>query len=79
MPPIIKVGGQFFEAVAVLLAFILLGLWLETRARAGGSSAIKALRYLTPTKASVNRDCVESLVPTAEVLADEIVLIRQSK
>ena len=71
-----KEGGQFFEAVAVLLVFILLGHWLEMRARAGASSAIKALLDLTPAKASVIRNGVETEVPTAEVLAGEIVVIR---
>ena len=69
-------GGQFYEAVSVLLVFILLGHWLEMRARAGASSAIKALMNLTPTKASVIRDGAEVEVPTAEVLAGEIVVIR---
>jgi len=71
-----KEGGQFFEAAAVLLVFILLGHWLEMRARAGASSAIKALMDLTPAKASVIRNGVEVEVPTAEVLAGEIVVIR---
>lgn len=69
-------GGQFFEAVAVLLVFILLGHWLEMRARAGASSAIKALMNLTPAKASVIRNGAELEVPTAEVLAGEIVVMR---
>ena len=71
-----KEGGQFFEAVSVLLVFILLGHWLEMRARAGASSAIKALMNLTPTKANVIRNGAEVEVPTAEVLAGEIVVIR---
>ena len=71
-----KEGGQFFEAVSVLLVFILLGHWLEMRARAGASSAIKALMNLTPTKANVIRKGAEVEVPTAEVLAGEIVVIR---
>ena len=71
-----KEGGQFFEAVAVLLVFILLGHWLEMRARAGASSAIKALMNLTPTKANVIRNGAEVEVPTAEVLAGEVVVIR---
>jgi Cu2+-exporting ATPase len=71
-----KQGGQFFEAVAVLLVFILLGHWLEMRARAGASSAIKALMNLTPAKASIIRSGAEVEVPTAEVLAGEIVVIR---
>ena len=71
-----KDGGQFFEAASVLLVFILLGHWLEMRARAGASSAIKALMNLTPAKASVLRNGAEVEVPTAEVLAGEIVVIR---
>jgi len=71
-----KEGGQFFEAVAVLLVFILLGHWLEMRARAGASSAIQALMNLTPAMASVIRNGAETEVPTAEVLAGEIVVIR---
>ncbi len=71
-----KGTGQFFEAVSVLLVFILLGHWLEMRARAGASSAIKALMDLTPAKANVMRNGAELEVPTAEVLAGEIVVIR---
>ena len=71
-----KAGGQFYEAASVLLVFILLGHWLEMRARAGASSAIKALMNLTPAKASVMRSGVEVEVPTAEVVAGDVVVIR---
>ena len=71
-----KGGGQFFEAVSVLLVFILLGHWLEMRARAGASSAIKALMNLTPARATVVRNGAEVDVATAEVLAGEIVVMR---
>jgi len=69
-------GVQFYEAVAVLLVFILLGHWLEMRARAGASAAIRALLDLAPPMAIVIRDGQEVEVPTAEVLEGEIVLIR---
>jgi Cu2+-exporting ATPase len=69
-------SDQFFEASAVLLVFILLGHWLEMRARAGASSAIKALMNLTPAKAFVVRGGAEVEVATAEVLAGDIVVIR---
>jgi Cu2+-exporting ATPase len=71
-----KGGGQFFEAVAMLLVFILLGHWLEMRARAGASSAIKALMKLTPAKASVIRGGSEVEISTAEVLAGDTVVMR---
>ncbi|WBU55099.1 cation-translocating P-type ATPase [Paracoccus sp. SCSIO 75233] len=69
-------GVQFYEAVAVLLVFILLGHWLEMRARAGASAAIRALLDLAPPMATVIRDGQDVEVPTSEVLEGEIVLIR---
>ena len=69
-------SGQFFEAAAVLLVFILLGHWLEMRARAGASSAIKALMDLTPAKAFVVRNGAEVEVSTAEVVVGDTVVIR---
>ena len=69
-------SDQFFEASAVLLVFILLGHWLEMRARAGASSAIRALMDLTPAKANVIRDGAEVEVATADVKAGDIVVIR---
>jgi len=69
-------GAQFYEAVAVLLAFILLGHWLEMRARAGASDAIRALMDLAPPMATVIRAGQEIEVPTAEVVAGDTVLIR---
>lgn len=69
-------SDQFFEAVAVLLVFILLGHWLEMRARSGASTAITALMDLAPPKANVLRDGKEVEVSTAEVVAGDIVVIR---
>jgi Cu2+-exporting ATPase len=69
-------SAQFFEASAVLLVFILLGHWLEMRARAGASSAIRALMDLTPAKAFVFRNGAEMELPTAEVVVGDIVVIR---
>lgn len=69
-------GVQFYEAVAVLLVFILLGHWLEMRARAGASNAIRSLMDLAPTMANVLRDGRETEVPTSDVLKDDVVVIR---
>ena len=69
-------GEVFYEASAVLLVFILLGHWLEMRARAGASNAIRALMDLAPPMATVVRGGVETKVPTAEVLAGETVVIK---
>ena len=69
-------GAQFYEAVSVLLVFILLGHWLEMRARAGASEAIRALMDLAPPKATVFRNGTELTIATAEVLLDDIVIVR---
>ena len=69
-------GDVFYEASAVLLVFILLGHWLEMRARAGASDAIRALMDLAPPKAVVVRDGQEVEVATAEVLVGDTVIIR---
>jgi len=44
-------GPQFYEASSVLLVFILLGHWLEMRARAGATDAIRGLLELAPPMA----------------------------
>lgn len=69
-------GQQFYEAAAVLLVFILLGHWLEMRARAGASEAIRHLLDLAPPKANVIRKGQEIEIPTAEVVVGDIVAIR---
>ncbi len=69
-------GVQFYEAVAVLLVFILLGHWLEMRARAGANDAIRALMDLAPPMANVIRDGREVQIPTAEVLKGDVVVVR---
>ena len=69
-------GEVFYEAAAVLLVFILLGHWLEMRARAGASDAIRALMDLAPPMATVVRDGREVKVPTAAVQVGELVVIK---
>ena len=69
-------GDQFHEASAVLLVFVLLGHWLEMRARAGASTSIRALLNLAPPMATMLRDGREVEIPTAEVLVGETLVIR---
>src|SRR5262249_10267566 len=69
-------GDQFYEASAVLLVFVLLGHWLEMRARAGASRAIRAVLDLAPPMATVLRDGRAVEIPTAPGLVDERVVIR---
>ncbi|MGY1806634.1 heavy metal translocating P-type ATPase [Blastococcus sp. SYSU D00669] len=70
-------GGEvFYEAASVLTAFVLLGHWFEMRARGGANDAIRALLELAPPRAVVLRDGVPVEVPTAEVVAGDLLLVR---
>jgi Cu2+-exporting ATPase len=69
-------GEVFYEAAALLAAFVLLGHWFEMRARGGANDAIRALLDLAPPKAVVIRDGVELEIPTAEVQVGDLLLIR---
>lgn len=69
-------GPSFYEAAAILLVFILLGHWLEMRARAGASSAIRKLMDLAPPMATVLRRGREVEVPTSDVIKGDILVIR---
>jgi Cu2+-exporting ATPase len=69
-------GDVFYEAVAVLSAFVLLGHWFEMRARGGATDAIRTLLDLAPPRAVVLRDGQEVEVPTAEVVVGELMLVR---
>ncbi|MEU6796694.1 heavy metal translocating P-type ATPase [Nonomuraea wenchangensis] len=70
-------GGEvFYEAATVLAAFVLLGHWFEMRARGGANDAIRALLDLAPPKATVIRDGEPVEVPTADVVADDLLLVR---
>jgi Cu2+-exporting ATPase len=70
-------GGEvFYEAAALLAAFVLLGHWFEMRARGGANDAIRALLELAPEQALVIRDGEPVAVPTAEVVVGDLLLVR---
>ncbi|HET6503999.1 MAG TPA: copper-translocating P-type ATPase, partial [Amycolatopsis sp.] len=70
-------GGEvFYEAATVLAAFVLLGHWFEMRARGGANDAIRTLLDLAPPKAVVLRAGQAVEVPTAEVAAGDLLLVR---
>ncbi len=67
----------YFEAAGVVITFILLGRYLEDRAKAGTSSAIKKLMGLRPS--TVLREAADgstSNVAITEVNVDDILVVR---
>jgi len=66
----------YYEVSAVVITLVVLGRWLEARARGRTSEAIRRLMTLAPRTARVIRDGVESDVSTAEVQVGDFVRIR---
>jgi Cu+-exporting ATPase len=71
-------GGTplYFEASAVVIALVLLGKWLEARAKRQTTEAIRALQALRPTHARVRRDGREIEVRAADVMVGDVVVVR---
>jgi len=66
----------FFEAAAMLVAFVLFGHWMEMKSRRGTFDALHALFDLVPPKATVLRDGTETLVLTAEIAPGDRVVLK---
>ncbi|SDA42761.1 MULTISPECIES: heavy metal translocating P-type ATPase [unclassified Janthinobacterium] len=66
----------YFEASAVVITLVLLGKWLESRAKRQTASAIRALQVLRPDSARVRRDGVELDLPVEQVKVGDLVVIR---
>jgi Cu+-exporting ATPase len=65
----------YFEASAVVITLVLLGKWLEARAKRQTASAIRALQVLRPDAARVRRG-TDIDVPIAEVSVGDLVVVR---
>ncbi|HWP18042.1 MAG TPA: heavy metal translocating P-type ATPase [Burkholderiaceae bacterium] len=66
----------YFESAAVVITLVLLGKWLEARAKRRTTDAIRALQALRPETARVVRDGQERNVPIAEVRVGDLVVVR---
>jgi len=66
----------YFETAAALITFILLGKWLEARAKRQTTEAIRALNALRPDRALVRRDGKHVEVPLASVAVGDLVVVR---
>lgn len=66
----------YFEAAAVIIAFISIGKLLEERAKSSTSSAIKKLMGLQPRTVRVLADGVEKEIAIAAVRVGDVILVR---
>src|SRR5690606_29795882 len=65
-----------FEASAVVITLVLLGKWLEGRAKRQTTAAIQALQALRPDTARVKRGQQEVELPIEQVQVGDLVLVR---
>ncbi len=66
----------YFEAAATIVTLILLGTWLEVRAKGRTGEAIRQLLGLQPDAARVRRGGAEVEVPVADVRVGDILVVR---
>ena len=66
----------YFESAAMILTLITVGKMLEARAKGRTTDALKGLMRLAPETATLLRDGKEVTVPVAEVVKDDIFVVR---
>ncbi len=74
--PADTVPHLYFEASALVISLVLLGKWLEVRAKRQATSAIRALQQLRPEVAHLVGPRSESDVPVAELLTGDRLSVR---
>jgi P-type Cu+ transporter len=66
----------YYDTSAMIITFILLGRWLEAKARGRASEAIQHLMALAPPTARVRRDGLEQDVPLQQVREGDLIVVR---
>jgi len=66
----------YYESAAMITAFILLGRFLEDKAKSNTSDALKKLIGLQPRMVRVKRDGTEQEIKAEDVKRDEIIILR---
>ncbi|MBD2307287.1 heavy metal translocating P-type ATPase [Chroococcidiopsis sp. FACHB-1243] len=74
----IKVAERevYFEVSAIIIAFVLLGKYMEEIIKKNSSAAIRKLLDLKPATARVVRDGMEMEIPAESVMVDETIVVR---
>ena len=76
LPVEIDERAVYFEVSAVIIAFVLLGKYMEEIIKKHSSAAVRKLLDLKPATAQVVRDGVEMEVPAESVMVGETVVVR---
>jgi len=76
LPVKVDERAVYFEVSAVIIAFVLLGKYMEEIIKKHSSAAVRKLLDLKPATAHVVRDGTEMEVPAESVMAGETVIVR---
>jgi Cu+-exporting ATPase len=76
LPVKVEEREVYFEVSAVIIAFVLLGKYMEEIIKKRSSAAVRKLMDLRPAVAHVIRDGAEVEVPAESIMVGEIVVIR---
>lgn len=68
--------GLYFEGSSAVITFVLLGEWLKSRAKKRSSENVRLLATLLPEHARVLHDGTEYTLPTCQINAGEICVIK---
>jgi Cu+-exporting ATPase len=66
----------YFESAAMVITLVMLGKWMEARAKRQTLAALEALRRLRPETARIRRDKVEIEVPLSALRVGSEVVVR---
>ncbi|HUX64490.1 heavy metal translocating P-type ATPase [Sulfuricella sp.] len=76
LPVKVEERDVYFEVSAVIIAFVLLGKYMEEMIKKRSSAAVRKLLDLKPASAHVMREGNEMEVPAESVMVDETVVVR---
>ena len=76
LPVKVEERDVYFEVSAVIIAFVLLGRYMEEIIKKRSSAAVRKLMDLRPAVAHVMRDGTETEIPAEAIMAEEIVIVR---
>ncbi len=69
-------GDLYFEAAAVVITLVLLGKWMESKAKRSATAALRGLMQLRPTSARILKDGKELEIPIDALMAGDLFVTR---
>ena len=69
----------YFESAALVTTFLLIGRWLENRAKQSSGQALRALLDLAPKTATIRDGATETLIPASHIKVGDLVVVRSGE